>query len=66
MANQMNKKHAKSRGSNEICVATRSGRISKPVKKENMQNCIMDFAKMKKCRDRKKKQEKIQSTMLRK
>ena len=38
------------------CTITRSGRISKTINRDANQNCVMNFAKIKKSRDKKRKQ----------
>ena len=48
------------------CAITRSGRVSKTINRDTNQNCVMYFAKMKKCRDKKKKQKKISNITLQK
>ena len=48
------------------CAVTRSGRVSKTINRDTNQNCVMYFAKMKKCRDKKKKQKKIPNITLKK
>ena len=47
---------AYARMSGEDQLKTRSGRVSRPVNKQYKQDCIMDFAKIEKCRAKKKKQ----------
>ena len=39
-------------------IHTKSGRVSKPPVKEMTQNCVMAWAAIEKCRDKKKKQAK--------
>ena len=48
------------------CAITRSGPVSKTINRDTNQNCVMYFAKMKKCRDKKKKQKKIPNITLKK
>ena len=38
------------------CTITRSGQISKTINRDANQNCVMNFAKIKKSRDKKRKQ----------
>ena len=40
------------------CAITRSGQVAKTINRDTNQNCVMYFAKMKKCRDKKNKQKK--------
>ena len=48
------------------CAITRSGQVSKTINRDTNQNCVMYFAKMKKCRDKKKKQKIISNITVKK